>query len=139
MQSGGGGQQMPFAGNPHHGLLQLFKGAHLNLTHAFARDAKFLAQFFKRPRLINKAPFGQDLLFAVGQALHRFDQQRMALNAFFRIGDNFILQRPVIDQRVLPLAFAILIQRDVERGVATAARDRVVTRAACDRDQEENP
>ena len=46
-------------------------------------------------------------------------QQCMAHAGLFQISDGFILQRTVILQQVLPLAFAFIIERDVERCVAT--------------------
>ena len=101
-----------------HGLLQLFKRPHFNLADAFAAHAEFLRKVFQRLGLVDQAAFGQDVLFAFVERAHRLGQQGVAVAGFLCVGDHFVLQRAVVLQHVLPLAFAIFVERDVEAGIA---------------------
>ena len=59
--------QFPVCRNPHHFLLQLFKGAHFDLADAFAADVIFLAQVFQRLRLVDQPALRPAMEFAVVQ------------------------------------------------------------------------
>jgi hypothetical protein len=108
-----------FAGDTHHRLLQLFKGAHLYLADTFAADIIMLAQLFQCLGLIDQATLGQDVLFAVIQPVQRLGEHRVAHVSLLCIGDALVLQRFIIDQPVLPLSLAIFAHRHIKRGVST--------------------
>ena len=124
-----GGQQPLLAGKPDQRRLQLLERADLDLPNAFAADAIDLAQILERLRLVDQPTLGQDVLLAVVEAVHRLDQQLVPNLALFIVGDDFVLERAVVDQEVLPLAFAVgVAQRGVEAGVAAHAHAAVHAR-----------
>src|SRR5690606_30302575 len=56
-------------------LLQLLERAHLDLAHALAADAELLREVLERERLLAQAALGEDVTFALGEALHRLFQE----------------------------------------------------------------
>jgi len=52
--------------------LHLLEGAHLDLAHAFARDAELVGQFLERDRVLGEAPRLEDAPFAVVEHGERF-------------------------------------------------------------------
>jgi hypothetical protein len=52
------------------------------------------------------------------EAAQCFGQQGVAHRCLFGIGHHLVLQRRIVLQHVLPLAFAFLVERDVQRSIA---------------------
>src|SRR5690349_14138872 len=90
-----------------HRLLQLLEGAHLDLAHAFARDAVTLAEFLQRGRLVLQAPLAQDVALALVQVLHRVVEKILTLAQLFALRQHSLLRFGIVDQPVLPLAFRV--------------------------------
>jgi len=53
-------------------LLHLFKGVHLDLTHALARHAELVGELMERDRLVGKPPRLEDAALARVQHRERF-------------------------------------------------------------------
>src|SRR3546814_9958942 len=78
--TGSGADQAALAGELEHCLLQLFKGAHLDLADALAADLIDLAQILERLGIVGQAAFGQDVTLALVQRFER-DRKSTRLNS----------------------------------------------------------
>jgi hypothetical protein len=106
---------------PLHRLLELFKGARLDLAHPLAADAEFLAEIFERRRFIFQAPFGDDVALTLVERLHRPLKKRQAQIELALAGELLLgVHGVLVDQPVLPLAAGVIAiaKRRVERGFA---------------------
>ncbi len=70
---------------------------------------------------IDQAALGENITLALVQAGHGGHQQAMALVAFLAVSQQFIRQRAIIGQPILPFAFAFFAQRAVQAGIAAKA------------------
>ena len=76
-----------------------------------------LRQVFERRRVVAQPPLGQDMALAVVQMGHRLFQQIAAQSQLLAIGQHGFLALALIDQPVLPFAFAVASERRVQRMV----------------------
>src|SRR5690242_3247898 len=116
-------EQPSLTGEAKKARLQLLECANLDLPNALSADAIDLAQLFKRLGLVGEAAFHQDMPLAVIQAFERAHEQVVADACLLILSDRLVLEGAVIDEEILPLAFAALIafQRGIEAGVAAHA------------------
>ena len=82
-------------------LLHLLERAHLDLAHAFARDAEFAPQVFEGDRLIRQAARLEDAPLAVIEHVEGFAQGLAAVVRFLALGEPRLLVGDFIDQPVL--------------------------------------
>src|SRR5260221_8994070 len=102
-----------------HCLLYFLEGAFLNLSHAFARDAKFGSEVLEPDRVIGQPTRFEDAPLAIVENVERRDQCLVAIVALLAFRQDAFLARRIVDKPILPFAtFAIVANRRVERGVA---------------------
>src|SRR3546814_2691283 len=71
--------QMALGGQRRHALLQLLEGPGLDLAHALAAHAIFLAQLLQSQRIVAQAALAQDMPLAVGELVHGLDHEDAAV------------------------------------------------------------
>src|SRR5262249_6764882 len=100
--------------------LDLLERAHFDLTHALARDAELLREILEGRGLVLQTPLDQDLALARIERRHRPVQQLVPAAELLVLGETRLLARPFIDQPVLPFAFAVDLERRVQRVIVAA-------------------
>src|SRR6185312_703931 len=103
-------------------LLHFLESAHLDLAHAFARNAKFRCKIFERDWIIRQTSCFKDAPLAFIENVKRRNQCLMAIVALLALRENALLTWGIIDKPILPLAaLAVVTNRRIERGVAAEA------------------
>src|SRR5262249_52641740 len=79
-----------------HRLLHLFKGAHLDLTHALARDAELVGKLLERNGVVGKPTRLEDAPLAVVEHGQRLAQRLAAVVGLLALDQPGLLARRVV-------------------------------------------
>src|SRR5215831_16852540 len=93
-----GGDPMPDS------VLHLLEGAHLDLTHAFARHAELGRQILKRDRVVGEPARLEDAPLALVEHRERFAERLPAVVRFLVLDEPRLLIGDLVDEPVLPFA-----------------------------------
>src|SRR3954469_24223750 len=102
------GVQTPLGDLGLHRLLQLLECPYLDLPHPLPRDVVLLRQILERGRIVLQPALDQDMPLAFVERLQRTAQQGLAATELLTIGDRAFLAIGLVNQPVLPFAFAVL-------------------------------
>src|SRR6516164_2521123 len=98
-------------------LLQLFKRAHFDLANPLPRDAVLLRQILEGGRILPQTSLGQNVAFTIIQVGHRLFKQIAAYPELLPFPEPGFLALALVNQPILPLAFAIAPKGSIERMV----------------------
>ena len=117
------GEGRPPAGDRDlHRPLHLLEGAHLDLTHALARDAELHRQILERDRVVGEPARLEDVPFALAEHSERFAKRLLAVLQLLALGQPRFLVGSLVDEPILPFAGVdVVANRDVERYVTAEA------------------
>src|SRR6201993_5535293 len=81
-----------------HSPLHLLEGAHLDLTHALARDAELHRQILERHRIIGELACFEDAPLALAEHGERLAKRLLAILQLLALGESRFLVGSLVDQ-----------------------------------------